>query len=999
MSWLKNLKIIFVSFVFLSLIFLPQKTSALSTVSTRHGRLTFLQIEDPKSFAVQGGKKTEDPETKSRRFFNQYGKLFGIKNQQEELKLISVSQTAQPIKFAQYKLGQFPTVTEEFTPKTVRTHVRFQQVYKNIPVFGQQVIVHLEEGNIQSISSDFTPDIAIESTTPKITAQQAKEKAKQIWQKEGKEPKYIGQPTLYILNPSALAPKENNNYLTWQVEVANSTTSPTEREFLFINAVDGNLVFRLPGIFDAKKIEVRDIGYDPYGQYSNDPDLARDFAGQTYDYYFEKFNRDSFNGRGATIYINARISGPCPNAYWNGSNLNFCAGMATRDVVAHEFTHAVTQYTSGLTYSYQSGAINEGMSDVFGAAVDNDDWTMGEGSVLGIIRYMDDPTKKRQPDRLFSQYYYCGGGDKGGVHINSGIVNKLAYLIAEGGTFNGCTISGLGRETEERILYLAQTKYLTPSSNFLTLYQAIKSACGELFGDTSAECQNVDNAAKAVEIDQQEAGSQQGPRCIGKAGRPPDCSTTSPIPTPSTGPTTSPTTGPTNPSPPSHSPSPTAPSQRQLSIWTTMIQNNQEVVIPPGSKVPIGTLVSLCYNRGEGTVSLTVDRGGGLVSTYSGYFTDGGRDNGCLHAGQRRFFPLGPLASPEGSRHVYTINNNGQTASTYLLVTTGGQPPSGQPLPTNQPPSPSPTIPLTPGQPTNQPTPTSIKTPPPTNSSQQLENIINSVSQEKIRDYLNRLVRKDDNRAEENQTRYSTYDGHQVESDYAKNQLVNFGLGTQFQSFSVHGTATRNVIATLPGKNPNKVYLITAHLDSTAANSGTNDPVPGADDNGSGSAAVLEVARVLSSSNLPFNSSVEFILFSGEEQGLYGSSYYVNHRDNQKTIKGVINLDMIANRGSSGDCVTFGYRNYNGGNVISDKIVAINNQYNIGLKASSIASSITASDHAPFWRAGIPAIFGFECDFSEVYHTINDKTDRINFDQLTKTVKAVSAAVASLALE
>ena len=1011
-------------FLVLSTMVFGAKDSFAKTInSLRHGKVSFLQIENSKSFAVQAEKpEGENPEMKSRRFFTQYGNLFGINNQPQELKLIEVSKSDQPIFFGKYKLGEFPTEQPPFMPMIIRTHVKFQQVYNNIPVFCQEVIAHLKENQIQSINAEFTPSITIDSTIPKITAEQAKEKAKQIWESENKQAKYIDTPILYIFNPSVLSSRENHNYLIWYIEIANSATQATEREFLFINAIDGNLVFRLPGIFEAKNIQVKDKGYDPNNRYPNDPEDARNFAGQTYDYYFDKHGRDSFNGAGATIYVNARISGSCPNAYWNGSNVNFCAGMAVRDVVAHELTHAVTQYSSGLQYSYQSGAINEGMSDIFGAAVDNDDWTMGEGSILGIIRYMDDPTRKGQPDRLFSPNYYCGSSDYGGVHKNNGIPNKLAYLMAEGGSFNGCTISGLGREKEERIIYLTATKYLTSSSNFANFYQGILSACEELYGKGSFECQNTDNAAKAVEINQEDAGSQQGAKCRGKTRVAPNCSTTSPVPTtPPTGvPTTTPL--PTNPqNQPTNTPQPTTqnptPSPVSVAIWNTMMQNGQEIILPQSSRLPKGTLISVCYNRAPGEVTITVDRGNGLTSSYSGVLTDS-VEFGCLHSGQQRFFPLGDLADQQGSLHSYTINNNGQTASTNLLVTTGDifiptAPPTTEPtniptatiIPTTPPGQPTNTPPPT-GGPTSIPTATPLPTngPTPTTKSSSLQNLINSVSEDKLKEYLTNLVDDDEIAGQdEQQTRYSRYQGHITESEYAKNLFQSFSLETQSQdfSFSKSGTTfnTRNVIARLPGNNANQVYLITAHLDSTAANSGTNDPAPGADDNGSGSVSVLEAARVLKNSGIQFNSTIEFILFSGEEQGLYGSSYYVNHRDTNKTIKGVANLDMIANRGSSGDCVTFGYRAYNGGNVISDKIVAMNNQYQINLTASSVQSSITASDHAPFWQAGIPAIFGFECDFSSVYHTTSDKTDRINFDQLTKTVKTVTAAIASLALE
>ena len=108
------------------------------------------------------------------------------------------------------------------------------------------------------------------------------------------------------------------------------------------------------------------------------------------------------------------------------------------DVVAHELTHGVTQYTSNLFYYYQSGAINESLSDVFGEFVDQTNgrgndipsvrWLMGEDVArLGAIRNMQNPPAFGDPDRMTSAFYYRGADDNGGVHTNSGVNNKAAY--------------------------------------------------------------------------------------------------------------------------------------------------------------------------------------------------------------------------------------------------------------------------------------------------------------------------------------------------------------------------------------------------------------------------------------------------------------------------------------------------------------------------------------------------------------------------------------------
>ena len=115
------------------------------------------------------------------------------------------------------------------------------------------------------------------------------------------------------------------------------------------------------------------------------------------------------------------------------------------DVVAHELTHGVTQYESNLFYYYQSGAINESFSDVWGEYYDqanglgNDSagikWQIGEDiSGLGAIRNMSNPPSFGDPDRMSSANYYEGKDDSGGVHHNSGINNKAVYLMVDGGS-------------------------------------------------------------------------------------------------------------------------------------------------------------------------------------------------------------------------------------------------------------------------------------------------------------------------------------------------------------------------------------------------------------------------------------------------------------------------------------------------------------------------------------------------------------------------------------
>ena len=157
------------------------------------------------------------------------------------------------------------------------------------------------------------------------------------------------------------------------------------------------------------------------------------------------------------------------------------------DVVAHEMTHGVTEHESHLFYYMQSGAINEALSDIWGEWIDltngkgNDSpsvrWLMGEDLSIGAIRNMSNPPAYGDPDKMTSSLYYCGESDSGGVHYNSGIANKIAYLITDGDTFNAQSITGLGIPKAAQIFYRVQTAMLTSGGDFQDLGNDLAQAC------------------------------------------------------------------------------------------------------------------------------------------------------------------------------------------------------------------------------------------------------------------------------------------------------------------------------------------------------------------------------------------------------------------------------------------------------------------------------------------------------------------------------------------
>ncbi len=250
-------------------------------------------------------------------------------------------------------------------------------------------------------------------------------------------------------------------------------------------------------------------------------DNAHTYAIGTIQLYFDKYARMSFDNSGGVVISTVRYSSGFANAFWNGIQMVYgdAYGFARADdVVAHELTHAVTERESNLFYYYQSGAINKSFSDVWGEYYDqtnglgNDTpsakWQMGEDITgMGAIRSMSNPPAFSDPDRMTSPYYYTGSGDNGGVHYNSGVNNKAVFLMVDGGTFNGRTITGIGWEKTAAVYYEAATNLLTSGSDYSDLYYALNQACinktGPALGITPTDCLQVQNAALAVEMNLQ----------------------------------------------------------------------------------------------------------------------------------------------------------------------------------------------------------------------------------------------------------------------------------------------------------------------------------------------------------------------------------------------------------------------------------------------------------------------------------------------------------------
>lgn len=471
------------------------------------------------------------PEAAARNFLNTYGELFGLKDPSQELILERI-QTAEPR----------------------QSFLRFQQVHQGIPVIGGELIVGLDADNqITSANGEILPDLSLE-TSPRLAAQEAAQTALE-WVSEF-YPEIAGglqgsEPQLWIYNPVLLGAQGlPGDRLVWRLEVTAGATQPI-REFVLVDAIYGNVVLNFNQVDSLRERIIYDNNNDntlglpgsgPVREEGgaatgiSDVDNAYDYAGFTYDYYNAIHGRDSIDGNGMELVSTVRFcnpSYPCPyqNAFWDGSQMVYGEGYASSDdVVGHELTHGVTEHESGLYYYMQSGAINEALSDIWGEFIDlsytnglDDDtagvrWLMGEDIPGGAIRSMSDPTAFGDPDRIGSPNYYCGINDRGGVHWNSGVANKAAYLMADGGTFNGYNITGIGLAKTAHIWYYVQTNLLTSGSDYQDLGLGLSQACSSLvgsYGITSTDCQQVREAVAATEMHLQPAScdASDAPLC------------------------------------------------------------------------------------------------------------------------------------------------------------------------------------------------------------------------------------------------------------------------------------------------------------------------------------------------------------------------------------------------------------------------------------------------------------------------------------------------------
>ena len=466
----------------------------------------------------------------------------------------------------------FSSLSEEVDPLGF-FHQKLQQYFKGVKVEFATVTLNTQGGEIKTINSAYAPLEEDFAVIPSLTSSQALNRAiahvgasAYLWENQG-EANLLGysKPTGELVIFPQLEAITTTNRLAYKFDIY--AVAPLYRADVYIDAVTGEFIFenkrihhanvpatgnslyngnvsftadsysgsyRLRQTADGGGIQTFDLNNGT--NYNNASDVtsgstnftsnptgvqAHFGAERTYKYFYQKYGRNSYNNTGGVIKSYVSYSSNYVNAFWDGSRMTYGDGdgsnygpLVSLDICGHEITHGVTEYSANLVYSYQSGALNESFSDIFGESIEKyasgtNDWLMGDdigaGGSGGALRSMSNPNAYGDPDTYLGTNWYSGSGDSGGVHTNSGVQNFWFYILSVGksGTNdlgNAYNVSGIGMDKAAAIAYRNLTVYLNANSQYMDARNGAIQAAKDLYGAGSAEEIATTNAWYAVGV-------------------------------------------------------------------------------------------------------------------------------------------------------------------------------------------------------------------------------------------------------------------------------------------------------------------------------------------------------------------------------------------------------------------------------------------------------------------------------------------------------------------
>lgn len=437
-----------------------------------------------------------------------------------------------------------------------QTTIRFVQTYQRLPVWPAEIGVHLDsKGNVTVFGGAYESTPIGIQTRPTLTAEQALAKAKDAVP-DGNQGSAT-KPSLVIYAPLDRPPRLGwkldlgsslDHYWSIVIDAADGSTLRTvnlcmagnvagsgtdllgatvplnvwqagstyylwDTSKAMFNPLSGTGVIYTYDAIDATTSQITanntlqnifNVASGSSTSWNNPNAVSAAFnLSQVYDYYWQRFGRNSYNNTGGDLSGVVRI-GQLQNAFWHGGFQMMFFGDADRypgslDVIGHEVTHGVINSigTQGvLDYQNQPGALNEALADIFGEMVEahargTNDWLMGS-QLISPVRNMAEPAAYGQPAQMSA--YVAMTSDNGGVHKNSGIIDHAYYLLVVG------LDEAIGDRDAEAIFYRSLTHYLQPLSQFIDARLACIVSAEDLFGVGSVQALKTAEAFDAVQI-------------------------------------------------------------------------------------------------------------------------------------------------------------------------------------------------------------------------------------------------------------------------------------------------------------------------------------------------------------------------------------------------------------------------------------------------------------------------------------------------------------------
>lgn len=483
----------------------------------------------------------------------------------------AASPTAQPqVPASLASAGTTFRVTDTISDPGGATHVRMERTYRGLPVLGGDLVVHRgAQGGLRSVSQTLDRAVRV-ATTPAVSRVAATEKVvraatstrlvvdatsgtgRLAWEVVTGGKQHDGTPSRLATYVDAVTGKVLRR--EQQIQNADGTgqslysgtvplqVTPSGSSYQLKDATrGGTYTTDMNNAEDSLLCQIFGSGCrtgtifsGPDTSFGNGTTSSRESAAVdaqygtdvTWDYYQDVFGRNGIFGDGTGSYNRVHYGKNYANAFWDGTKMTYGDGdgvdfgpLVSLDVAGHEMTHGVTENTANLTYSGESGGLNEATSDIFGTMVEfyaanpNDpgDYLVGEEFDLKNhvgFRRMDNPISDGSSPNCWSS-----NTKNLDVHYSSGVGNHFFYLLAEGSgaktiggvahnstTCNGSAITGIGRDAAAAIWYRALTVYMTSSTNYAGARTATLNAARDLYGASSTQYSTTAAAWSAVGV-------------------------------------------------------------------------------------------------------------------------------------------------------------------------------------------------------------------------------------------------------------------------------------------------------------------------------------------------------------------------------------------------------------------------------------------------------------------------------------------------------------------